>query len=833
MSVCGIDIGCQSTLQAQTGKGGVDCILNEASNRQTAVCVGIQGKQRTMGDEASQSQRSNMTATFKCMKLLVGRKFDEPEVQKMLSSMSFNAVKMPGGGIGVSMNYDDEDVTVPMEHILAMMITKINSIAAGANGGVNIGDAVIAVPAWFTDAQRRAYSAACQIAELNCLKLINESTAIALSYGIFKSAKKLFSETDAAHFMFVDAGYIGFQVSIVDFIQGKLIVRNTQCERSIGGRYMDDIIVELMAAHFQSKTKIDVRGNKKAMLKLHVAAEKGKKTLSPNGVNEVNINVECLAEDMDVQYKLTKTLFEEKCAPMIAAMEAPIAACLAACGLTAGDITDVELVGGVSRMNPVKMAIGTFMKRDTTELNCGLKTTMNADEASARGAALQCAMESSRVRVKPFSITDKLMYGIVVNTGDASSTVGESKEEDEDTAASSSTLVDIYKAGDDYPKPGRRITFKNKTADFSFSAAYAAESIARLPEGSETTIGNYTVKVPTNYAAGEGYDVRVTFSIDKFQCLAVTGAQLMEPLPLEEAPKEEEVKEGEEKKEGEEGEEAAAPAAAPKRKFKKVDLVVDTERFGMTAKDIANSVELEAKMAHADKILIETANKRNELESYIYSMRDRVDGDLKPFATEAESSGLKKDIMDAEEWLYGDGFDAVKKEYVEKIDALKKTGDKLESRQHEDSNRKATCDQLRRVVDSNKQWCADTTNEKFLHISDEDRDVIRAASTQAENWLFDMLDKQGNLSKNQDPVLTLDLLSSKMKELFSKCNPIMTKLKPKPKEEPKPEPEPETAKADAPAEENGEETSADGAAKEGDADPDAAESKMEVEDKVD
>ena len=196
-------------------------------------------------------------------------------------------------------------------------------------------------------------------------------------------------------------------------------------------------------------------------------------------------------------------------------------------------------------------------------------------------------------------------------------------------------------------------------------------------------------------------------------------------------------------------------------------------------------------------------------------------------------AGVAGDWENRRHTLYGDGFDAVKKEYVEKIDTLKKTGDKLESRQHEDSNRKATCDQLRRVVDSNKQWCADTTNEKFLHISDEDRDVIRAASTQAENWLFDMLDKQGNLSKNQDPVLTLDLLSSKMKELFSKCNPIMTKLKPKPKEEPKPEPEPETAKADAPAGENGEETSADGAAKEGDADPDAAESKMEVEDKVD
>jgi len=832
MSVCGIDLGGLWTLTAAAAKGGVDCILNESSNRNTAVCVGIQGKKRCMGDEASQSARSNIRQTFKVMKNLVGRNFDEPEVQAELARASFTGVKMEGGRIGVAVNYDDEDIVVPMEHILAMMLAKVNTIANEANNGVNIGDAVIAVPAWFTDAQRKGYASACKIAELNCLKLINESTAIALGYGIWKSAKKLFSETDPIHIMFIDIGYLSFTVSIADFIQEKLIMRSTRAERNVGGRNFDDIIVELMAAHFQSKTGIDVRNNKKAVLKLQVAAEKGKKQLSPNGVSEVNINVECLAEDMDLSYKLTKDVFEKACLPLIEKFEKPIVDCLAECGLSKSDIADVEVVGGTSRIGQVKLFLAKLMELKTDEVNNGLKTTMNADEAVARGAALQCAMESSRVKVKPFYIVDKLQYGIVVNTGEGTTATGESKDDEDADGANASTLVEIYKAGDDYPKPGRRITFKGKTSDFSFSAAYSTDSAERLAPGTDTTIANYTVKVPASYANSEGYDVRVTFTIDKAMCLSVTGAQLMEPLPVTEEETKGDESKGDESKgdEAKEGEAAAAPA---KRKFKKVDLVVETTQFGMTQTDVKNSIELEAKMAHADKILTETANKRNDLESYIYAMRDRVDGDLKAYASESESSTLKTDIMSAEEWLYGDGFDATKKEYVEKIDMLRKTGDKLETRLYEDSNRKATCDQLRRVVDSNKQWCQNT-DEAYAHITDEERDTVRTAASETESWLFDMLDKQGALGKSADPVLTVQLVQSKMKELFAKVNPIMTKPKPKPKEEPKPEEKKEDAKGT-----EGEEKAAEGGddknaseSKEGDEVKEES-TKMDVEDNVD
>ena len=134
--------------------------------------------------------------------------------------------------------------------IVAMMLVKIKSIAAAANSNVQIGESVLSVPYWFTDAQRRGIDTACRIAELNCLRVANESTMIALGYGIYKSAKKLFSETEAQHVMFIDLGYSCYSVSIVDFIQGKLIVRATVCDYTLGGRNFDDVIVEHLADVF-------------------------------------------------------------------------------------------------------------------------------------------------------------------------------------------------------------------------------------------------------------------------------------------------------------------------------------------------------------------------------------------------------------------------------------------------------------------------------------------------------------------------------------------------------------------------------------------------------
>ena len=329
MSIVGIDFGNTSLLISQAAKGGVDVILNDASMRQTATSMSFQGKQRFFGDAAAAMARSNVKNTISCMKLLVGRRYDEPAVQAELAKAPFRHTRTVDGGVGVIVTYNDEDKVIPAEHLMAMMLSLGKTIAFNANNKVNIADSVLAVPCWFTDAQRRGIMNACSIVGLNCLKVVKETTAIALSYGIYKSAKGLFSETEPVHVMFIDIGYTCYSVVIADFVQEKLVIRSTAWDQ-LGGRDFDDVIIEFLAEQFQKKTSINVRNNVKAMLKLQAAAEKAKKTLSPVGVTEANISVECLAEDRDVNCNLTLEEFERRSAALIARLEAPILSALAA-----------------------------------------------------------------------------------------------------------------------------------------------------------------------------------------------------------------------------------------------------------------------------------------------------------------------------------------------------------------------------------------------------------------------------------------------------------------------------------------------------------------------
>lgn len=720
------------------------------------------------------------------MKLLVGRKFDSPDVQCELAKQPFKAARMNHGGVGIIVQYNDEPTTISAEHFLAMMLVKAKEIGAKANNNVMIADSVLAVPHNFTDAQRRGLLHACEIANLNCLKITNESNAIALSYGIFKSAKKLFSETEPQHIMFIDVGYTGYCVTIVDYIQENMKVLSTVCDRSLGGRDFDDIIIEYLAETFQKKTGIDVRKNVKAILKLQAGAEKAKKTISPAGVSEANVSVECLAEEKDLACIMTKEEFEKRCEGLVSRLEAPITQCLQEAGLTKEQLLEIEIIGGSSRINIVKRRLGEILGLDPAALNYGLKTTMNSDEAVARGGALQCAMVSSRMKVKPFTIVDKLPYGIVAHyDADHAASSFEADAKDEAAAGSS---AQIYTRNHDVPHKPRRLTFRRKTSSFTVTLCYDDASVAMLPNGEDTTIAKYTINVPANVGP---VDVRVTFNIDKHGCVVLQSAQMLEEMQAEVPP----AVPAAETKEGEAAPAAPAedekPAEPAKKRFKKTDLEVVTDIFGLSRDDIKASLELEASMAFEDKLIVETADKRNELEAYIYSMRDKLDGALRPYASDAERSTLQKLLNDGEEWLYGDGCDTTKNAYGAKIDEMRALGNPIEARLTEENGRQAAADFLRKQVETCKQF-ASNYDAKNAHITEDERDKLRNDASAAESWLFDMLGKQGDLPKYANPVLTLDAISARRSSLFNESKPIMQKKPPAPAPTPAPETKAET-----------------------------------------
>lgn len=204
------------------------------------------------------------------MKLLVGRQYYDDNVQAELKKLPYTTVPLPHGGIGVELMYDKEQLVVSIEHLMAMMLSECKKILLKATNN-NLTEVVLAVPFGFTESQRKGVISACNIADIPCAHLITESAAIALSYGIHKSALKIFSTDIPTNVLFVDIGHTTTTVSMVAFIQEKLTVLATEQDACLGGRDLDEIIVSYCCDHFFEKTGIDVKKLKKPLLKLKVS----------------------------------------------------------------------------------------------------------------------------------------------------------------------------------------------------------------------------------------------------------------------------------------------------------------------------------------------------------------------------------------------------------------------------------------------------------------------------------------------------------------------------------------------------------------------------------
>ncbi|CAM9565504.1 unnamed protein product [Heterosigma akashiwo] len=814
MSVVGIDLGNMNAVIGKAGgRRGTTILLNENSNRLNPAMVSFNGAQRFVGEGAASIARSNYKNTIHSLKRLIGRKWSDPELQAEIPRLSFTVVEMPGDKVGVKVAYNDGEKTLCVEHMVAMLLCKLADVAAKASDGVAVADAVVAVPSWFTDAHRRAMKNACEIAGLHVLRLLNETTAAALAYGAFKSAKGLFDPQKPKHVMFVDMGHSGYSATVAAFVQGSLTVKACAYDHNLGGRDMDWAIVEHLAAEFTKKHGHDPLGNKKALLKLYQSAERGKKQLSPLGVPEVLITVECLMEDLDFTYTLTLEKYEELIAPLCARVAAPIQQVLQESGLAPDALDAVEIVGGATRVPAVKP-----WRRPAP--SPGARTLgwrhHERDASGPVGATLQCAILSSRFKVKDFAVRDAVPYP------------------DGGTPPRERSVL-LFQRNEETPKT-RRVTFR-RAEPFTVSAAYDASAQGLLPPGADLAIAAFRVGGPA--AGGPARSVRVnvkpTCTHPRFHPWQVSSAQLMEaveeatPAPVA-APEEEKKEGGEEGKasgeeggekmdtgdEGKKGEGKDGPAseagtpeppAAKKKKFKKTELTVTVEAFELTRAELEAAKVEEAAMAVQDRLIQETTDKRNELETYLYAMRDKIIGELRPYLEDGVREDYSKQLEGAEEWLYSDeGFDATKAAYASKLTELQSVGGPAEKRQWEHQYRDQTVKQLTDLVEEFKAY-ANSVDEKYAHIEEEERKKIRDECEATAAWAYDQVEKQGALPLHADPALPISLLQEKSQALRNVCYPIITKPKPAPKKVEKKEEDKKDDSAEAGTE---------GASKEGD-----------------
>lgn len=724
---------------------------------------------RKMGEQAQMGSSSNYrNSVGGAMKRLCGLTFDSAEAQKEMkycAGLTFCPIKHALGGpdsVGVQVELAGETKILPVEQVAGMMIHHMGVIAAEkAAESSNESDPsklfpqdwVISVPNYFTDAQRRALLDGCAMVGLTTQiqRLMHEPTATALAYGIFKDLRKEFKEDNPTHVMFIDMGASAYTVSIANFEPGKLQVLSAITDGDLGGRDIDELIAKWLADEFKAKFGKKLSGEPlerpKTRLKLLNAAEKAKKTLSPHGVKEARINLEMLMDDLDFSIALKADMYEAMMKPILDRLAGPIEKALAEAKLTAADMSTIEIVGGSTRIGCVKRKLLEILGVET------LSTTMNADESVARGTALQSAILSPRFKVLPYDIQECQPFPV---------TVAWDKPVTEDTS------VTMFDRGLNFPIV-RRVTIK-KSNDFVVEAYY------------DPTKPIATFNVPLKVS--EEVKVRVNVKEDMNGILQMSSVQMIEEVEGEEG-KESEAKEGEE----------------PKKKIKKTNLEYTVSRpLEWTKKEIDEAHEKEVAMANNDRIVRETANMRNELESYIYEMRDKItsETELGPYGTDEEKDAYVALNEKTENWLYEDGFDSTKAVYAEKLKELKALGDPIQQRYLEAQGRAAAVSELQGTLDTYKNWANESqTNEIYNHITDEDRNKVHSTCDAVSAWMYEKLDEQGSLSPNQDPALTVADIQGKIRELKETCGPVMHKPPPKKADIPKPPtPKPEETKTE-------------------------------------
>uniref|UniRef100_A0A803W7V3 Heat shock 70 kDa protein 4L n=1 Tax=Ficedula albicollis TaxID=59894 RepID=A0A803W7V3_FICAL len=705
---------------------------------------------RAIGNAAKSQIVTNVKNAVHGFKKLHGRAFEDPYIQAERAKLPYELQKMPNGSVGVK------------------------------------------VPSFFTDAERRSVMAAAQIAGLNCLKLMNETTAVALAYGIYKQDLPALEEKPR-NVVFVDMGHSAYQVSICAFNKGKLKVLATTFDPFIGGRNFDEALVDYFSEEFRTKYKLNVKENPRALLRLYQECEKLKKLMSANA-SDLPLNIECFMNDLDVSSKMNRAQFEQLCAALLARVEPPLRAAMDQAKLQREDIYSIEIVGGATRIPAVKEQISNFFCKE-------ISTTLNADEAVARGCALQCAILSPAFKVREFSITDVVPYSITLRWKSSyEEGTGECEVFSKNHAAPFSKVITFH-----------------KKEPFDLEAYYTHPHEVPYPD---SRIGRFTIQNVGPQHDGDNSKVKVKVRVNIHGLFSVANASIIEkqsvegdhndtPMDTESATnlciqlcnslqdkmqvdQEEGVQKSQAEQQNQADEETENPGTETKQdhpsqpkaktKVKSIDLPIQASLYRQLGQDLINSyIENEGKMMMQDKLEKERNDAKNAVEEYVYEFRDKLCGVFEKFITEEDSNKLTLLLEDTENWLYEDGEDQPKQVYMDKLQELKKFGQPIQERCMEHEERPKVLNELGKKIQLLMKAVEAYKNkdEKYDHLDPAEMEKVEKYINEAMNWLNSKMNAQNKLSLTQDPVVKVAEILAKSKELDSFCNPILSKPKPK------------------------------------------------------
>ncbi|XP_050231681.1 heat shock 70 kDa protein 17 [Mercurialis annua] len=812
-AVSSVDLGSESlkvaVVNLKPGQTPISIAINEMSKRKSPALVAFHSGARLLGEEAAGITARYPNKVYSQLRDMLGKPYSH--VKSFLDSMylPFDIVEDSRGSVGIKI---DDNVTVySVEEMVAMILGYAMNLAE-FHSKVKVKDAVISVPPYFGQAERRGLVQAAQLAGMNVLSLINEHSGAALQYGIDKD----FSN-GSRHVIFYDMGSGSTYAALVYYSTynskqfGKTVpvnqfqVKDVRWDAELGGQLMEARLVEFFADEFNKQVGngVDVRNSPKAMAKLKKQVKRTKEILSANTM--APISVESLYDDRDFRSTLTRDKFEELCEDLWDRSLTPLKDVLKHSGLKVEEIHAVELIGGATRVPKLQAKIQEFLGRSELDKH------LDADEAIVLGAALHSANLSDGIKLnRKLGMVDGSSYGFFVELD------GPDLLKDESTRQ---LLVPRMKK---LPSKMFRSIVHDK--DFEVSLAYDGEAI--LPPGTLSPVfAKYSVSGLAD--ASEKYMSRnlsspikasLHFSLSRSGILSLDRADaVIEISEWVEVPKKnltaptvnissESVAQNTSEESTEnlhsDGalgnatdsniEEPIATELGTEKKLKKrtfrIPLKIADKTSGSGMPLLEESLaEARSKLEALEKKDAErrkTAELKNNLEGYIYSTKEKLETseEFEKISTADERKSFIEKLDEVQEWLYTDGEDASATEFQDRLDLLKAIGDPLFFRYNELTARPAAIEFARKYLTEVQQiiqgW---ETNKPWL--PKNKMDEVHKDADNIKSWLDEMETEQKKTSGFSKPVFTSEQVYLKVFNLQDKVASVNKIPKPKPKVE--------------------------------------------------